>query len=132
MYKKICAALMIILTAIACTSCKNGSGARNDGTPIDVSNQLQILRSDLKLTQEQVMSRIKANHLIENKGYIDTDEVVSIVTLPGDSLIDAYLDGEQLFYSSVAEYASSRKGKKKIEEIKEAQAELVAELKSRF
>lgn len=130
MYKKICAALMIILTAIACTSCKNGSGARNDGTPIDVSNQLQILRSDLKLTQEQVMSRIKANHLIENKGYIDTDEVVSIVTLPGDSLIDAYLDGEQLFYSSVAEYASSRKGKKKIAEIKEAQAELVAELKS--
>lgn len=129
MHKKIFAALMLGLTIFTCTSCK----AKNNATevvPNDNSQQLQLLRTDMKLTQEQLLSRIKADHIKENKGYLDSDEVISIITLPGDSLIDTYLESEYISYNSVAEYACSEKGQKQAAELKKAQKELIEKLEA--
>lgn len=129
MQKKIFAALMLGLTIFTCTSCKTKNNA-TEVVPNDNSQQLQLLRTDMKLTQEQLLSRIKADHIKENKGYLDNDEVISIITLPGDSLIDTYLESEYISYSSVAEYACSKKGQKQAAELKNAQKQLVEKLEA--
>lgn len=60
--------------------------------------ELQILEADSLFSQEQLLSRIKAEHLKLNNGYLDTDELSIIITLRGDSLIDTfnkdYIDSE--------------------------------------
>ena len=113
---------MLGLTIVTCTACTKVS----DKNEITSSNpqQLQILKSDLKLTQEQVMSQIKAEHLIENNGYLDSDEVVTIITLDSPSVIDNYLQSGYLTYKSMTEYASSSKGKSDARKIEQEQKEL--------
>jgi len=128
MQKKILTALILGLTIFTCTSCKT----KNNNSLVDSNDNIQkldILKSDLKLTQEQMLSKIKAEHLKENNGYLDDDEVISIITLDDDSLIDTYLNSEYLYYESVAEYASSSKGEQQASLIKKSQDELVKKLK---
>ncbi len=125
MRKKILTALMLVLTIFTCTAC-----AQTKDTPVENSNpqKLQILKSDLKLTQEQVMSQIKAEHLIENNGYLDNDEVVTIITLNTPSLMDNYLDFGYLTYKSVSEYALSNQGKIDTKKIEAEQNQIINEL----
>lgn len=126
MRKKILTALMLSLTIFTCSAC-----AQTKATSTNNSNpqQLQILKSDLKLTQEQVMSQIKAEHLIENNGYLDNDEVVTIITLNTPSLIDNYLDFGYLTYKSISEYALSNQGKIDVKKIDAEQNQIINELK---
>ena len=69
MKKKILYGVILLLLIITCPSCKNKNKDNNVPsvdpvvTPISNSQKLQILKSDLKLTQEQVMSRIKAENI---------------------------------------------------------------------
>ena len=100
-------------------------------TPISNSQKLQILKSDLKLTQEQVMSRIKAENIKKNNGYLDTDEIITMVTLDGESLIESYNNRYSVLYKTVSEYANSATGIKQASKIKEEQDLLVEELKEK-
>ena len=73
---------------------------------------LQIFNSELKLSQEQVMSQIKAEYLLENKGYLPNDELVILVNLNKESLIETYNEKLYQEVSSVGEYATSLKSEK--------------------
>lgn len=93
-------------------------------------NQLQILRSDLKLTQEQTLSRVKAEYLKKNNGYLDSDPIVAVVTLPGRAVIDGYLadPGDS---TSVADYAASEAGQTLLAAAESEQDALIAELEKK-
>ena len=81
MKKKILSAVIFFLAVAMCCSCGNKETPNtNGGTTSSNLNQLQILKTDLKLTQEQVLSRIKAEHIKENNGYL-YDEKTKSVTL---------------------------------------------------
>lgn len=93
------------------------------------SGQLGVLRTDAKLTQDQVMSQIKAEYLLENNGYKADDEVVVMVTLKDEALIDTY-NRRYSDMGSVAEYATSAEGVKQTQGILEDQNRLATALKA--
>lgn len=131
MRKKLMTLLLVLMIAITCVSCVSaGSGNKNSTThnnSTSNSQQLQILRSDLKLSQDQVQSQIKAEYLKANNGYLDSDEIIAIITLSEKSLIEDYIDGVTSA-KSVAEYASSDKGDTRLQVIKAQQDALIADL----
>lgn len=127
MKNKIVFALTFVLVLFTCVSCRKAE-LPSDNNTNNNPQQLQILKTDLKLTQDQVLSQIKANHLKENQGYVDSDEIVTLITLPSDSLIDTYNEEAYSGYSSIAEYATSEPGIKQNKQIKKEQDQLIREL----
>lgn len=129
---------MLLLVAMLCStllsSCsflKLDLPASTQNTPVvdktEASSQtLQIFKSDAKLTQDQLLSRIKAEYLIANGGYADSDPIVAIITLPGDSLIDSYITTNAL--GSVSDYVHSEEGRVAQEAILAEQRALIDEL----
>ena len=125
MKKKIISVFLVLILVLGFTSCKDKNVVDEINKEVE-KNQLQIFKTDLKLTQDQVLSQIKAEYLKENKGYLDSDEVKVLVTLKSDALIDLYnLSNTNL---SVAEYVSSEKGQKALSKINEKQTNLIKEL----
>lgn len=92
------------------------------------TKQLQLLKSEYKFTQEQMLSRIKAEYLIANNGYKDSDKVVVMMALSGQSLIDAYLESYTTAFNSVGDYAKSVDGIAKANEISAEQDEIIERL----
>lgn len=130
MKKKIMFFLVLVIAILTCTSCKKQTPSVNNSSSNeeDVSNQIQLLRTDLKLTQEQMLSRIKAEHIKENKGYLDSDEIIILITLPDDALIDIYNESSAHYLKSVSDYATTSKGKKQSQLILAKQNALIDEL----
>lgn len=122
---------------VACGSGVNGGdlpnvGGGNNTTVGDSSsngdgNTLQVLKSDLKLTQEQKLSQIKAEYLKTNGGYDKNDDVVAIVTLPQAAVIDNYLGRST--NQTVGDYAASATGRAQAADITASQDALIKELK---
>ena len=108
MKHKILMLLTLFLMGIVLVSCeyKNKENLYDNET-----QQLQIFKSDLNLTQDQQMSRIKAEHLKKNKGYIDSDEVITILSLSEDALIDTYNNKYSGTVNTLAKYSSSIDGR---------------------
>lgn len=122
MRKKILSILMCFALMAGVAACTASSV-----TPeTDDSQQLLILKSDMKLSQEDVASQIKAEYLIENNGYKDDDVITAIVKLPGNALIDTFLAGSK--YGSVAEYAASPEGQAQAAKIAANQDALIEDL----
>lgn len=131
---------IVCVVAMALVSCANNGSVTDGGATVTDSakgdaeqgsgttKQLQILKSEYKFTQEQALSRIKAEYLIENNGYKDTDEIVVMVALNESSLIDTYTESYSSAFASVAEYARSTNGKAQTEVITAQQDELIAQL----
>ena len=90
MYKKILSLTMVCVMALFGASCnaKQNGENKEDNAISPASNELEILKSDVEFSQEQKLSRIKADYLLENNGYKPDDEVVGIIRLSDDSLID--------------------------------------------
>ena len=131
MRNKILVLLLILVMALplllaACGGLPTGT-TDDDTASTYTKNQLQILRSDLKLTQEQSLSRIKAEYLLKNNGYSDSDSIVAIITLPGKSVIDGYLDdaGDA---TDVADYAKTAAGEKILRAANAEQDAMIARL----
>ena len=124
MKKKVFSALILLISLFICCSCSvaNGNGE------IEESQMLQIFKTDLKLSQEQVMSQIKAEHLLENKGYLPNDELVILINLNKESLIETYNSTEIDNVKSVGEYALSLKGMAQIKEIQNEQNNFIEKL----
>ena len=137
---KILSVLMVLMMAFSVVACTENEGAVSsngltsapavENTDTE-SNKLQILKSDFKLSEEDMVSRIKAEYLIENGGYKDSDEVVVMLNLNEEPLIDRYLNEYSYAYSSVSEFASSEVGKKIAKNIEAKQTVLVNELKAK-
>lgn len=108
-------------------SAQGGSSASSGLTSDGESNQLKILTSGDKLTQEQVASRIKAEYLVENGGYKDTDEVIVMIGLSGSAVIDEFNAGGT-GASSVAAYAQSFGGTVLRAQIEREQQALISSL----
>ena len=132
MKKKIISFFVILFLLIACVSCEKKNQGIVDGV-IDSNNpqNLQILRSDLKLTQEQVMSQMKADNIKKNNGYVDNDEIITLIQLEDEALIDSYINTYSDKSDSVAEFATSSIGKNKTLRIKQKQEALINELKAK-
>ena len=122
--------LLSLVGTVACQAIPDG--VYNGGSDTVKSNpqQLEILDGSLTYTQDQKLSKIKAENLIKNNGYKDSDEVTVIVTLDGNALIDDYLS-ESYGYGSVAEYAACSIGASKKVAIADSQDALVYKMKSR-
>lgn len=91
--------------------------------------ELKILDSGYSFTQDQVLSRIKAQNLIKNNGYLDSDEVVALVTLGEKALIDSY-NQEANTYDSIADFAESTAGSFVVQNIDKTQTDIVNSLKA--
>ena len=130
---------MILIVAILCsmllmscdisklaTSKGNAQNTPTTDTADEGAQTLQILKSNAKLTQDQLLSRIKAEYLITNGGYADSDPIVAIITLPGASLIDSYMSTSAV--GSVSDYVHSVEGKAAEESILAEQSSLIDEL----
>ena len=128
MKNKLITIIVFLLGLFVCCACKE-----TDTKEVieNTSEQLQIFRSDLQLTQDQLMSKIKAEHLIENKGYLDSDEVVIVINLNNASLIETFNKDYATSIKTVSDFASSAKGASEVSKIKAEQAALIAELKQK-
>lgn len=124
MRKKILSILLcfaLLASVAACTT--TGSAVPEHSSD---SQQLMILRTDLKLSQEDIASQIKAEYLLQNNGYKDDDVVVAIIKLPGNALIDTYLAGSK--YPTVADYVASPEGQAQAAKLAANQDALIDEL----
>lgn len=121
MRKRVISALLVFLMTFGCAACtaKPASEGDNDTSvnrtaeeenteklPSGDGNHLKIQQSDFKFTAEEKMSRLKAEYLIENNGYSDSDKIIALVTLPGNSLIEEYTSHG--YEMPVGDYLSSR------------------------
>ena len=130
MKKKILLCLLsflMIFFSFACGKKPDESSQVEEGSV----QQLQIFKSDLKLTQEQVMSQIKAEHIKTHKGYLDSDEIVIMITLEDDALIDVYNKRYSSTIDSVASFVNSPKGQNKVNQLTLKQDALIEELQQK-
>lgn len=129
----LCLALLMVF-AVACTSANAANTPANvtdvpaeNGTKVQdlvQKGDLLLFNTGLTMSQDQVLSRIKAEKIIEHGGYEDEDEVVALLSLEGNALIDAYREAPEL-YGSVAEYAASAKGRLHAENLMDKQQNLI-------
>ena len=90
----VCMALAMTASCVACAVApEDETLEKNQGAE---SQQIELIQSDAKFTQEQQLARIKAEYLKENGGYKDSDAVVAIVTLQENAVIDDYLEKEDV------------------------------------
>jgi len=123
---KIFSFITILLLAISLISCNKKESTEAIASTNDYGN-LEILNSSIKITQESIASRIKAEYLIENGGYKDDDEIIVMINLSDSALLDTYLENDY-GYNSVSEFANSKKGKKIIDKLIDVQDNLIKEL----
>ena len=124
---KLVTLIIFFVCIFACWSCTDG--ASNIGSNNN-TQQLEIFRTDFLVSQEQRLSQIKAEHLKENKGYLDSDEIVILINLKRDPLIKTYNNYYSSVISSVSEYAFSEQGIRQTKAIKAEQDALIKELEA--
>lgn len=128
--------LLMLLLSLFLVSCGDGiKEAVQAGSAAEAEDsnpqKLMILDTGMSLTQEQVLSQIKAENLKANNGYLDDDPIVAIVTLPGESLLDLFLADAASGAQSVAEFAQSEAGQEAAAGIATEQEALIRELETR-
>jgi len=130
--------LLVAITVTSLVACTENSGANvgtkteiEQGNGISESGKLQILKTDMRLTQDQLLSRIKADRIIMNNGYLDSDELVVMIALAGNSLVETYNDDFADTYKSVSEYAESENGLVQRENLEKSHEEFADSLKNK-
>ncbi len=117
-----------VFTLVACGAQDTSVNTDGSITSGDSYQNLRIFNTGLKLTQDQVASQIKADYLKQNNGYLDSDEIVVMITLDGTPLVDDYNDEYSSQYKTVAEYAQSDIGVGKIDFLKAQQDSMIEKL----
>lgn len=133
MYKKIFSLMLVCVMSILGVACNTTKKSDNPTPQISTPGsfgELEILKSDKTLTQEQRLSKIKGDYLLENKGYKEGDEIVAIVQLKQPALIDGYLENNST-WDSVADYATSQGGNVNAKNIARKQSDLINQLYAR-
>ncbi|MCH5351347.1 MAG: leucine-rich repeat protein [Clostridiales bacterium] len=97
---------------------------------VQSSQELEVLQSDFKFTQEETLSRIKAEYLKENGGYRSGDVVKAIVVLEGNDIIDTYLESAEYETMSAGAFAKSKEGAMRARIIKREQDAVIDKLLS--
>ena len=126
--KKLLTMFLFSVIIFSCMSCN--STTINDSQTNDSSKQqLQIFKTDMQLSQEQKLSQIKAERLVDNQGYLDNDEVVVMAVLSDDALIDVYNEEYADDVDSLATFSKSTLGQRTINNISKKQNQLIKLLK---
>lgn len=124
--RKVLGLLSIAVLGISLSSCNKAEIGNNEiNNTIKNPQQLQILNTDSKLSQDQMMSQIKAQYLIENNGYKGDDVVSVILSLENESLISKYNNLSYCKYDSVSEYSKSVEGINYLNKISDEQNRLI-------
>ena len=125
--QKIIITLLLFLLSIICLGCyqiDDNEVSHNDESY--EKQDLLLFNTELNLTQEQIMSKIKADYLISNEGYLPDDELVVLITLKDDCLIDVYNDNyDNLYLSS---FLNSQAANIELKKIQTKQELLINEL----
>lgn len=124
---KLVTLVVFLVCVFACWSCTESSS--NIGNS-NSTQELEIFRTDFKVDQEQRLSKIKAENLKKNNGYLDSDEIVVLINLSNEPLIDTYNNYYSSKVKSVSEYASTDAGVRQLKAIKAEQDALINELKT--
>lgn len=124
---KLVTLIIFLLCIFTCWSCANES-VHNE--PESDKQELEIFKTDFKLDQDQMLSQIKAEHILKNNGYLDSDEIVILINLKHESLIETFNNYYSSKINSVAEYALSEQGVRQTKAIKAEQEALIKELYS--
>ena len=122
---KLVTLIVFLVCVFACWSCTESSS--NIGSS-NATQELEIFRTDFLVDQEQRLSKIKAEHLMKNNGYLDSDEIVILINLKNEPLIDTYNNYYSSKVKSVSEYASTDAGVRQLKAIKAEQNALINEL----
>lgn len=115
MKTKILSLLLVFMMAFSCFACAStdASNTNNNsgvgGNAGVTSNQLEIVKSDAKISIEDRLDKIKAEYLLENGGYKSDDPVVAIVTLKDDSIVKTFTESNA--NGKVGDFANSPVGK---------------------
>ena len=129
----LCMSATVIGVALTANGKGNGVTPSQSQTTVtgsaSSSTALNVIKYGDKLTQDQVMSQIKAQYLIENGGYKDTDEVVVMVAVDGESLIETF-NGGKTETKSVSEYAESFAGEVQEADIVKKQNAVISALQA--
>lgn len=117
---------MTLCFCVGCVSLPKENGDSLGHEEDQDSQQIQLLKSDAKISQDDMLSRIKAKRLLENNGYGAEDEITAIIKLEEASLAETYsAEGLDRVYGSLAEYANSAAGRAQARQIEARQNELV-------
>ena len=125
MKNKLITLIVFLVALVTCFACSSEKEVIEN---TDNKQNLQILKTDFKLTQEQTLSKIKAEYLLENNGYKDDDEIIIMVTLNAKPLIEIYNEQYSGSVKNVAEYAKSKDGLVQASIIKNEQDKLIINL----
>lgn len=128
-----------MITAIACEPISNqlgGNSSQNNasngsGSVYGDAQKLEILKTNAKLTQEQIASQIKAEYLLENNGYKDKDEITVLISMEGESLVDLFNRKYNDRFESVADFAKSIEGADCIRQINNEQNAVISKLRQK-
>lgn len=104
----------------------NTQGKENENS----KSQLQVLKSDAAIDKYATLDKIKAEYLVQHKGYSDKDKVKAIVEFDGSSLSDYYLNLKDNKYASVGDYANSIFGQNNEKVITLEQTKAIEKLRS--
>ena len=124
---KLVTLIIFLLCIFTCWSCST-EAVNNE--PKNYKQELEIFRTDLDVDQEQRLSKIKAENILKNNGYLDSDEIVILVNLKREALIETYNNYYSSTINSVAEYALTEQGIRQTKAIKAEQEALIKELYS--
>lgn len=128
--KRTLIASLCALSAVAITSCNSSNSQKGDDSSLDDSTTLRVLKSDQSISQETRTSQIKAEYLLKNNGYKDSDEVSIIVSLSTNPLIDYYNDYYASAYATVSEFVESNAAAIKLSSIINEQTKAINELQA--
>ena len=121
--------MLSLVMGMACISCAVTDLKKESVSDSTVRQELEIVKTDIEIPEQQLTSRIKAEYLKENGGYADDDEVVAIIKLGDGSLIETFNEGNTA-RNSVADYAASKEGQYQTRRMLDAQMSLTNELES--
>ncbi len=121
----------VTLSALAIStvaSCSNNSKTNlNNSDDTSSSNKLRVSLTDGTLDSASQQNMIKAEYLVENNGYKDSDEINVIVTMENSSMLELY---KQMGtgYDSVSDFYNSSIGSIKNQTILNDQNRLIEKL----
>ncbi|MCH5158186.1 MAG: leucine-rich repeat protein [Clostridiales bacterium] len=114
--------------AVGCANAKIPALPNPADEIVQSSQELEVLQSDFEFSQEEKLSRIKADYLKQNGGYRSGDVVTAIVVLEGDDIIDTYLESAEYETMSAGAYAKTKNGATRARIIKREQDAVIDKL----
>ena len=129
--KKLTFVTLSALAISSVASCSSNSNTTNvnKSEDSDSSSKLRVSLTDGTLDSASQQNMIKAEYLIKNDGYKDSDEISVIVTMSNSSMLELY---KQMGsgYDSVSDFYNSNIGSIKNQTIINDQNRLIEKLKS--